>query len=103
MDKPVQAIGMAWYLERDYDALRALFTDGHKLPATFLQWQDQAEQVRKRYVREGYIIVKAHIDPTTFPAWCAANGRDVDASGRTKFASAEAHRILMETNKHSGS
>lgn len=100
MKSKVQAFGMAWYLESDYEALRAMFIDGHKLPATFLQWQDQAEQARKRYLRQGHIVVKAHIDPATFPAWCAANGCDVDATGRIKFANAEAHRVLVEANKN---
>ncbi|WP_132258406.1 hypothetical protein [Paucimonas lemoignei] len=100
MNSQLQAIGIAWYRESDYDALRAMFTDGHKLPSTFLQWQDQAEQARKRYVRQGHIVIKAHIDPVTFPAWCDANGCTVDAQGRMRFASAEAHRIAMEANKN---
>jgi len=98
----VQAIGMAWYREADYDKLRTLFVDGDRLPRTFLQWQDQAEQGRKRYVRQGTVVVKAYIDPDTFPAWCAANGCSGDAGGRMKFASAEAYRVLMEEQRSSG-
>jgi len=100
MNGQVQAIGIPWYLESDYDALKTLFTDGHKLPGTFLQWQDKAEQLRKRYIREGRLVVKAHIDPASFPGWCVAHGCDVDADGRMTFANAEAYRVLMEADKH---
>lgn len=96
----IQAIGVAWYKESDYDRCKALFTDGHKLPLSFLQWKDQAEQIRKRCIREGKVVVQAYIDPDTFPAWCAANGHDIDARGRMAFANAEAYRIVMERNKH---
>lgn len=97
----VQATSMVWYRESDYDALLKIFVDAGKLPRSFLQWQDAAEQGRKRQLREGKVVVKAYIDPNTFPAWCAANGCNVDADGRTKFANAEAYRIVMEMNKHS--
>ena len=96
----VQALGFAWYKEADYQRLKAMFIDGHKLPATFLQWQDQAEQGFKRYLRQGYICVKAHIDPDTFPDWCRAHGLKLDAHARTQFASAEAGRIALQTQQN---
>lgn len=103
MTSQPQAIGIAWYREADYDALCALFTDGDLLPSTFLQWQDKAEQLRKRYLREGYVVVKAHIEPQGFAAWCRTHGKNLDASGRTAFANAEAYKVLMETRVHHGS
>ncbi|MCA8260837.1 hypothetical protein LGM79_09945 [Burkholderia multivorans] len=96
----VQAVGIAWYKESDYDRCKALFVDGHKLPVSFLQWKDQAEQIRKRFVREGKVVVQAYIDPDTFSAWCASNGYDVDARGRMAFANAEAYRVVMKANNH---
>lgn len=63
----VQAIGMAWYREADYDKLRAVFVDGDRLPRTFLQWQDQAEQGRKRYVGRGWLSSKRISTPTHSP------------------------------------
>ena len=97
---PIQAVAMVWYHEADYDRLMALFVDGAKLHRTFLQWQDQAEQGRKRLLRQGKVVVKAHIDPATFPEWCRANGHKLDASGRMAFANLEAVRVVrqMQTN-----
>lgn len=99
---PIKAIGMAWYEEQHYARLRSLFTDGNKLHATFLQWQDAAEHGRKRYVRQGYVVVKAYIDPDTFPVWCTAHGHNVDAQGRMAFANAEAVRVLRESGQLPG-
>lgn len=95
----VQALGMVWYRESDYEELLTLFTDAEKLPRSFLQWQDMAEQGRKRYVRQGVFVVKAYIDPRTFPAWCEANGCGLDANGRMKFGNAEAYRVAMEAQR----
>ncbi len=92
----VQGIGMVWYREEDYDQLKAMFEDGHKLPGTFLRWQDQAEQGRKKFTREGKVVVKTYIDPKTFPEWCSVNGHRIDAAGRNEFACRDAYRILME-------
>lgn len=97
----VAAIGMVWYREADYDALLKLFIDPSNFYRSFLQWQDAAEQGRKRYIREGKIVVKAYIDPKTFAAWCDANGCKLDANGRTQFANQEAYRVVMEADKHS--
>lgn len=95
-DNQIAALGMVWYRENDYDRLKAMFEDGDKLPGTFLRWQDQAEQGRKKLSREGKTVIKAYIDPETFPEWCAANGHRVDAAGRMAFANAEAYRVLMK-------
>jgi hypothetical protein len=97
----IAVIGMVWYREADYDRLKAMFIDGEKLSPSFLQWQDLAEQGRKRFVREGRIVVKAYIDPETFPTWCATNGCNVDANGRNTFANTEARRVLLESQRHS--
>ena len=92
----IQAIGIPWYREADYQQLRALFADGHLLPATFENWQQKAEHLRKSQIQQGRIVVQAQIDPGTFPAWCAARGHNVDASGRVAFANTEAARIARQ-------
>lgn len=96
----VRGIGLVWYREADYDRLKAMFIDGDKLPRSFLQWQDQAEQLRKRCVREGALVVKAYVDPDTFPAWCQAHGANLDSSGRNAFANAEAYRVLVAAQQN---
>lgn len=98
----VQAIGMVWYHEADYDRLKSMFIDGHVLPRTFLQWQDLAEQGRKRLVRQGHLVVKAYIDRDKFPDWCLKHGHKLDSGGRNAFGNAEAARIVLESQRNSG-
>lgn len=99
LSSTVQAIGIAWYREADYERLRSIFIDSHALPDTFEKWQQKAEQIRKTQIQQGRIVIQAYIDPDTFPAWCAARGHKVDASGRMAFANAEAYRIVTEKNR----
>ena len=99
----IQVLAMVWYREADFDQLMAMFIDRAKLHRTFLQWQDDAEQGRKSLVRKGHVVVKAHIDPATFPAWCAAHGHKLDAGGRNAFANAEAYRVATEMDTSSKS
>ena len=99
----IEVIGMVWYREADYDKLIAMFVDGRRLHKTFLQWQDAAEQGRKRMVRQGKPVIKCYIDPVTFPAWCANTGHELDAKGRNAFASLEAGRVAREMQANSGS
>lgn len=92
-------LGIAWYRnEADYKRCLALFIDRHVLPATFLEWQKKADQLRKTEMAQGRVVIPAYIDPDTFADWCRARGLNVDAKGRMAFGNAEAVRIA-NTNK----
>lgn len=88
----VRAVGLVWYRREHYARLRKLFEDGDKLPANFDKWLKLAEQTQQRYERDGFLTVKAYIDPDTFPAWCAARSLNVDARARMEFANHAAYR-----------
>lgn len=91
---PKIVIGMAWYRnESDFKRCREICTDRDKLPLTFLDWLNKAEQGRKIQIAKGHIVVRAYIDPDNFAAWCMERGTTIDAAGRMAFASAEALRI----------
>jgi hypothetical protein len=82
----VQAVGIPWYREEDFDRLRAMFSDGSKIGTTFGGWLHSAEAVYEKLTSEGHVVVKAYIDPETFPKWCAANGKELNAAGRNAYA-----------------
>lgn len=82
----VQKIGFAWFDRENYDELKALFTDGDSLPDTFDQWQTLAERGVDQLRREGKIVIKAYLDPKTFPEWCRSRGLDINSAARRKFA-----------------
>jgi hypothetical protein len=78
--------GLAWFRLADYEAARAIMADGHVLPKTYTEWRIKAEQNEKKAQRQGFITVRAYIEPDQFPAWCGARGLDVDAKARQLFA-----------------
>lgn len=84
----ITATGMAWYKsEEDYERLKSIFTDSHKLPPTYSDWLSKAELGFKELTSNGHIVEKVYVDPDTFPAWCRSHNFGVDAQGRTAFAS----------------
>jgi hypothetical protein len=80
------AVGVTWYRRGDYSQLLAIFEDAKELPATYDQWLGRAEHARKNLEHAGAFVVRAIIDPATFPEWCVANGHKIDAKARIEFA-----------------
>lgn len=95
---PVTIVGMAWYKAEHYDAIRRVMADGHKLPATFHEWRMKAEAGEKLQRRAGQIVVRAFIDPETFPGWCGARGLNVDAQARMQYAASIANETVMRSH-----
>ena len=91
----VKIVGIPWYRQEDYDQLRAMFSDGSKLHATFDGWLASAQALHDRLVNEGHAVEKAWIDPNTFSAWCSAHGKPLDATGRTAFANERAANKVL--------
>lgn len=83
----IQAFGFVWYRFEDYDAIKRIMSDGSQLPTTFAVWRMKAESKEKQFRREGKVVVRAFIDPKTFPDWCASRGLNLDAKARNLFAS----------------
>ncbi|MEK6259230.1 MAG: hypothetical protein AABP62_11495 [Planctomycetota bacterium] len=92
----IQLTGIGWYRRGDYEALRAIFTDGHVLPPTFDEWLERAKDVEKQAKRQGMRTVRAYIDPTEFPKWCADRGLNLDKDGRAAFGNTFAHDVLVK-------
>ena len=66
-------------------AVREIFDDGDTLPATWAEWLKMAEEMKKGLEAYGHPVMKVRIDPTAFPAWCAAHGTTPDRQGRKAF------------------
>ncbi len=98
--EPLQAkfVGIAYYRLEDYERVRALMLDGHRLPRTFTEWRHKTEQLEKQLRRAGQVAVKAYLDPDIFIAWCAARGLDVDAKARMRFAAEVARDHARESD-----
>lgn len=87
-DKPPPAVGVYWIRQEHYPALIQLFEDGHKLPPTWEQWLKMAEEMERGLKAYGHPVLRVHIDPDTFPAWCAAHGTRPGNEGRKRFVAA---------------
>ena len=75
----IQNISIAWYRPDDYNVLRLLFKDGHKLPLTYEDWEQQVYEIIDQATSQGIVVIKAYIDPKTFPNWCRARDLNIDA------------------------
>jgi hypothetical protein len=82
----ISVTGIAWYKREDYERLRALFMDGDKLPSTYDQWLNKAEDIVNQFRSNGQAFQKVYIDPNTFADWCSARGLDIDAKARMRFS-----------------
>ncbi len=87
MSMPVSAVGIVWYRRENYAACLAVMADRHLLPKTFDEWLRAAEEGVERLRTQGHTVHKVQIDPIEFKKWCIASGKNVDASGRTEYAS----------------
>jgi len=88
----IKALGIAWYQPQDYPAILKVMADADNLPRTFQEWYDRIHKREVELIAAGHNCVRVIIDPRTFPAWCAANGRKLDAEGSTAFAAEQAAR-----------
>jgi hypothetical protein len=81
----VSVTGIGWYRREDYDRLKAMFKDGSKLPDTFDSWLQSAQNLYDKLTGQGHVVVKADIDPDTFPEWCRTRGMEMDAKARMAY------------------
>jgi hypothetical protein len=87
-DKPLPAVGVYWIREEDYPAVRAMFSDGHKMPPVFGDWLRMAVEMENGLKAYGHPVLRVTIDPATFPDWCIAHGTTPDSHGRKRFVTA---------------
>ena len=87
-----QIAGLAWYKREHYKELLTIFEDADKLPLTYDKWLGKATAAEKGFKLRGIKVVRAYINPQDFPEWCRAEGHNVDAKARMKFANLAAYR-----------
>ena len=82
------AVGAYWISESDYPALLKIFPDADRMPRTWAEWLKMAEEMESGLKAYGHVVMRVHIDPNTFPDWCAARGTSPGSDGRKKFVAA---------------
>jgi len=87
-DGPPPAVGVYWIKEEDYAAVLEIFADGFKMPRTWAEWLRMAEEMEAGLKAYGHVVMRVHIDPKTFPDWCASHGTSPGREGRKRFVAA---------------
>ena len=82
----VSITGIVWYKREDYKRILEIMEDADVLPPTYDKWLHGAEMGMEKMKRSGRMVVRAYIDPQTFPAWCVEHGHTTNAKTRTEFA-----------------
>ena len=72
-------VALPWYSRGDYPALLKLFSDSHRLPATYDAWLNRAEGIARQFQNAGFGVAKIWIRPIPFAAWCDERNISPDA------------------------
>lgn len=88
----IQAVGWFCYKdENQYNEFLSVFTDIHKLPATFSRWKELTEKGVKQAESAGMIVIRAYAESTAeFIEFCRHHSKGIDAEGRKHFANVKA-------------
>jgi len=96
-DVPPPVVGVYWIEEGDYQALRNIFDDGHKMPLTWKEWLKMAEEMKQGLEASGHVVMRVRINPRTFSDWCAVQGIETDREARKRFVAAAVQERYGET------
>ena len=88
------AVGLAWYRPENFAEVRAMMTDSDVLPASHQELMNRVHKLERHFRRSGIAIVRVYLDTDDFPAFCRANGLDLDAEGRLAYVNAVAKKML---------
>ncbi len=94
MQQQIQAAGMPWFEEDDYEAFKSVLPDRH-WHATFREWETAAQQGFERLQNQGVRAVKAKVRSQEFIAWCRAAGHDVNTQALLTFGNEAAYREVV--------
>ena len=91
----IRGVGIVWYRnEEDFRAAQVMFGKD-TLPHTYEEWLERAVKALEEYASEGQQVVKAYLDPKTFPEWCSTNGAKLDRHARSTYAATKAVELRI--------
>jgi hypothetical protein len=78
--------GCAWYRAEQWERLREISVDRHRLAETYEKWLINAEKGLQQMQEVGMSAEKVEVDVEELLAWCRAHDRDVDGAARAAYA-----------------
>jgi len=82
----IRVIAVPWYRREDYGRILQIMADTQRLPPTFANWMQRADELCRNCQEIGIIVEKAFVDPDRFPVWCRARGLKPDGKARHRLA-----------------
>ena len=80
-------IGVTWYTEETWAAVKATATDPQCFETTYDKWKAMAVKARREFQRSGVKALECHIVPQEFADWCALNLQENNSTSRAEFVS----------------
>jgi hypothetical protein len=87
-EQSLPPIGVFWIRENEYSDVRKILEDGDRLPATWIEWEKMAREMKVGLEAYGHIVDRVYIDPVQFPKWCVESGATTGRQGRKMFVAA---------------
>lgn len=82
-------INMAYYREEDWELLRSISEDKHKMRKDWKDWLARYEQTKRDLVNEGFEVVDIIVDIDELIQFCIANGIQNNSSARSRFVASK--------------
>lgn len=80
-------VGVAWYSEAEWQRLRQVAADPDALDATYADWLKGAEKTLRDLAAAGIVAERVDVTVTELRQWCEQQGRRLDGTARSEFAS----------------
>lgn len=87
-------MGVPWFNENDYVAIRSIMADSDLLPARYSDWLKYVCGEVAEILSQGKVPFKVTIEPAAFDAWCRERVLVRDQAARKRYASIAAFRQM---------
>lgn len=93
----LSAVGIGWYRPETYTKCLEIFSDRLNFPESYEEWEILAQRTERQMIAQGMRVIRAEIDPATFPLWCSNNGfTTIDQYARMAFGNATTLEMLRK-------
>lgn len=79
-------VAFAWFRPDQWTRIRAIISDGYRIPERFEDWQRKASSQISQLEQRGMVVRKMVVDPDELLAWARSCGRSIDSQARADFA-----------------
>lgn len=85
--RAVPLVGVGWYTEAEWAAVKAAAVDPELFEQSFIAWAAMAEEALAGIRRQGVEPQKILVKASELLAWCLAHGKTNDSAARAEFVS----------------